>query len=725
MPHTARITTVVVSVSVVVLMLDICGGTGSIVERNPSQNTVGLPNSRADHTTGSGVMKYEGQALSADWTDLTSLSANPAPTQGLFAYDVTDSYDVQVGNWNGGTASTYVYSGLNWTNVTSTAGTPPPGELWGGPQILVYDAADGYLLLYMGIVETPSKIVPFPQTWSFHAGRWTNLTSTLGEEPSPRWGGQMVYDTHDGYVLLFGGSKAGYGGTQGDGINDTWVYGAGTWTNLTSSAGQAPSQYGASGATMGYDPLLGGVVAQVPAGGNSVDYWNQTWEFASGHWRELNRYSSYGQTIGGALGFDPQLGMFLMFGGINALGPVSTLWSYVNQNWTVVATAHSPPPTEGATLAWDSSQKLMFLWGGAWYEGTGFCGSCIWALALPLQVQGAVSSSSGPSPLEVAFSAIASGGVLPSHWSWHFGDGGSSTGENTTHAYLEPGTFVAWVNVTDRLSTLAQSATLTITVLVAFVPSFLASPTSGPSPLQVSFQAYGHGGTQPYQASWWFGDGTGASVGNTSHVYSAAGSYVATAWINFSSGATYSSRFSIVATQPPPPLVVDASANLTSGTSPLSVALNATATGGVPPLQFAWRFGDGGSSSVRNPSHRFATAGTYVVRLWVNESWGAGATSSLTVTVRPPPPASAPPYLVLDETLTVVLVAEVAALLLLRRRDRRQKERPAAVREVGDHSSRPKSLPPEGGHSEADLSDRSEEERGCLTGSDPMRKSTR
>src|SRR4029077_17850821 len=77
--------------------------------------------------------------------------------------------------------------------------------------------------------------------------------------------------------------------------NDTWSYGGGKWTNLTSTAGPAPPPV--LGLLMTYDAADGYVVAWggssdfdsyvVPCNGNSFSMCNATWAFQSGHWREL------------------------------------------------------------------------------------------------------------------------------------------------------------------------------------------------------------------------------------------------------------------------------------------------------------------------------------------------------------------------------------------------------------------------------------------------------
>ena len=59
--------------------------------------------------------------------------------------------------------------------------------------------------------------------------------------------------------------------------------------------------------------------------------------------------------------------------------------------------------------------------------------------------------------------------------------------------------------------------------------------------------------------------------------------------------------------------VTNFSATPTSGTAPLTVSF--TDLSSPPPSSWAWTFGDGGTSTLQNPTHTYTTAGTYTVSL--------------------------------------------------------------------------------------------------------------
>src|SRR5262249_46830567 len=92
------------------------------------------------------------------------------------------------------------------------------------------------------------------------------------------------------------------------------------------------------------------------------------------------------------------------------------------------------------------------------------------------------------------------------------------------------------------------------------------------------------------------------------------------------------------------PLTAATTASPKTGNAPLSVSFTGSATGGTAPYSFpagpapssfSWASGDGPTSPAQNPSHTYASAGTYTATLTVTDSSSPAktATSSVTVTV--------------------------------------------------------------------------------------------
>jgi PKD repeat protein len=63
-----------------------------------------------------------------------------------------------------------------------------------------------------------------------------------------------------------------------------------------------------------------------------------------------------------------------------------------------------------------------------------------------------------------------------------------------------------------------------------------------------------------------------------------------------------------------------ASANSTSGVAPLQLNFTATVDGGCGPYTWSWDFGDGGTSTVQNPTYTYQTPGDYTATMTVTDS---------------------------------------------------------------------------------------------------------
>jgi PKD repeat protein len=75
--------------------------------------------------------------------------------------------------------------------------------------------------------------------------------------------------------------------------------------------------------------------------------------------------------------------------------------------------------------------------------------------------------------------------------------------------------------------------------------------------------------------------------------------------------------------------------SVTSGEAPVKVSYTDTSTGS--PTSWAWDFGDGTTSTERNPAHTFSAAGEFTVRLVASNAAGNGVAATSTLTVTAPP----------------------------------------------------------------------------------------
>jgi PKD repeat protein len=274
--------------------------------------------------------------------------------------------------------------------------------------------------------------------------------------------------------------------------------------------------------------------------------------------------------------------------------------------------------------------------------------------------------TTGLAPLAVTFTSTASDidGTIASY-AWTFGDGGTSALQSPTHTYTTSGTFTATVTATDNLGATAKANVSIGVGATANKPptaSASANPTSGTAPLAVGFTGSGtdtDGTIASY--AWTFGDGGTSTQQSPSHTYAAAGNFTATLVVTDNGGATGSATVTVsvssAGNQPPS---ATASANPTTGAAPLAVAFTGSGTDPDGTIaSYAWTFGDGGTSTLQNPSHTYAAAGNYSATLTVTDNAGATGSAAVSIAVRSanqPPLANAGPDQVnLDPGVTVQL----------------------------------------------------------------------
>ncbi|MCK9593647.1 MAG: PKD domain-containing protein [Methanoregula sp.] len=113
------------------------------------------------------------------------------------------------------------------------------------------------------------------------------------------------------------------------------------------------------------------------------------------------------------------------------------------------------------------------------------------------------SPSSGNAPHTVRFNDTSTGS--PTSWKWSFGDGNSSTLQNTVHTYTFNGSFTVSLNVTnnDGSNVTVRSNYIFVNVPKT-IPNFIVNVTSGITPLPVSFTDLSL--NNPDGWAWYFGD---------------------------------------------------------------------------------------------------------------------------------------------------------------------------------------------------------------------------
>ena len=222
--------------------------------------------------------------------------------------------------------------------------------------------------------------------------------------------------------------------------------------------------------------------------------------------------------------------------------------------------------------------------------------------------------TTGPAPLAVKFTDKSSGN--PTKYSWDFGDGTTSSEKNPSHTYNKTGTYTVKLTVSNEFGTDTKTSQSFINVGTAPYVFFTANGTINSK--QVAFTTHGNVANLTYK--WDFGDGTTSAEQDPIHTYKSTGVYNVTLSASNSYGSYNYTLKNVSITDA---LKADFSATNNMGSAPIAVKFTDTSVGSGNNSSFLWNFGDGTTSTERNPSHTYNRTGTYTVALTVTNPCGA------------------------------------------------------------------------------------------------------
>lgn len=209
------------------------------------------------------------------------------------------------------------------------------------------------------------------------------------------------------------------------------------------------------------------------------------------------------------------------------------------------------------------------------------------------------------SPLQVRFSNTSSGITPNARFAWDFGNGNTSIQKDPSAIYLQEGTTTIRLTVSDGNKT--SSVTRQVTIYKKPEVDLTPSITKGCAPLKVDFTTAikpGDGSITTY--SWDFGDGQTANVStpNYKHTYTSSQPSTVSLTVTNSFGcyATIEKKNLVDVIATPEVDFKPETGYLCKVGDELKMLNLSTGAG---TLSYTWDFGDGNTSSAKEPLHRF------------------------------------------------------------------------------------------------------------------------
>lgn len=219
-------------------------------------------------------------------------------------------------------------------------------------------------------------------------------------------------------------------------------------------------------------------------------------------------------------------------------------------------------------------------------------------------------------------------------WQWDFGDGSFSTSQNPSHTYSSVGSYQVSLEVYDSLGctkkkvvsnyinvqnlpTIGFSASSTIACTVPFTVDFINATDTN-----LTF-------------IWDFGDSATSTLYNPSHTYVSFGTY--NVYLTGTDPTGCDNAYGPVTITISP---YTADFNLSATAACLNTQVTFNDLSSPSPTQWSWDFGDGGSSTQKNPAYTYTNTGSLNVTLISSTSLGCSDTIVKNITVYPLPSIS-------------------------------------------------------------------------------------
>ena len=228
----------------------------------------------------------------------------------------------------------------------------------------------------------------------------------------------------------------------------------------------------------------------------------------------------------------------------------------------------------------------------------------------------------------ISFNDVSTSGA--NFWSWNFGGLGSSTSQNPSFSFNNPGVYTVNLTSGNTLIGCSDQVSQSFEILPLPIPSFTANPLTGCAPLAVDFtNTTGIAGSY----FWNFGNSTTSSAQNpTTVIYNSNGSYTVSLSLTDENGCTNSTTLiNFISVSP---LIPNFESDVVNGCEVLSVQFTdlsvAPNPGQDPIVNWTWDFGNGNTFVGQNPPVQEYSEGVYDVELTISSSTGCTETLVMT-----------------------------------------------------------------------------------------------
>jgi PKD repeat protein len=266
--------------------------------------------------------------------------------------------------------------------------------------------------------------------------------------------------------------------------------------------------------------------------------------------------------------------------------------------------------------------------------------------------------------------STASEGSSIVKFEWDFGNDGvvDAEGEKTSYTFNQKGTQTCKLVVTDSIGVMSEDTCLVNILNRRPVAEFTFSPSDPTIQDEVNItDASSDPDGRVTSWFWDFGDGATSSFKNPSHTFTQKGEWKITLTVTDNDGAEDSITHTVAVINLQP----EASFNCTLNPQ-TDMDIQFTDNSVDPEnksMSWFWDFGDGNTSELQTPTHKFATEGDYNVTLTVTDDENATDTYTMTVPVTEPPQTSGSiPLWIIAVVVIVIAAAGFLGLLWWNRR---------------------------------------------------------